>query len=504
MSYNNINEAIAKLEELEATIAAYNHAMGVMWVDAATAAPEDSAEGRGRTMQVLSGVVYKLWADPASLEAASYLTAYAGELDQQTLRRAELLKKGCEQTSRIPEDEYIAYQLLLNEADGVWKKAKANNDFASFAPVLEKIVEFNRKFAGYYNPDIEPYNALLNEYEEGLTMATLDEFFATLREKLVPVIKAIGETEQLDDSFLWGHFEVEPQRRFSDRLMESLGIDPAHCSIAETEHPFTSGFNTKDVRLTTHYYTDWVANSMYAVIHEGGHALYELGGDPAYDHTFLQGGVSMSLHESQSRFYENMVGRSRAYAALILPVMQEIFPQQMADVTAEQLYKAINKAEPSLIRIEADELTYANHIMVRYEIEKQLIAGTLSVADVPAEWNRLYKEYLGVDVPDDAKGCLQDSHWSGGSFGYFPSYALGSAYAAQMASVMQEQLGASIDELIARGEMNTITAWLKENIHRHGQLYKPGELLEKCCGKFDASYYTDYLVKKYSELYGLA
>jgi len=211
----------------------------------------------------------------------------------------------------------------------------------------------------------------------------------------------------------------------------------------------------------------------------------------------------MSLHESQSRFYENMVGRSRAYAALILPVMQEIFPQQMAGVTAEQLYKAINKAEPSLIRIEADELTYANHIMVRYEIEKQLIAGTLSVADVPAEWNRLYKEYLGVDVPDDAKGCLQDSHWSGGSFGYFPSYALGSAYAAQMASVMQEQLGASIDELIARGEMNTITAWLKENIHRHGQLYKPGELLEKCCGKFDASYYTDYLVKKYSELYEL-
>ena len=176
MSYNNINEAIAKLEELEATIAAYNHAMGVMWVDAATAAPEDSAEGRGRTMQVLSGVVYKLWADPASLETASYLTAHAGELDQQTLRRAELLKKGCEQTSRIPEDEYIAYQLLLNEADGVWKKAKANNDFASFAPVLEKIVEFNRKFAGYYNPDIEPYNALLNEYEEGLTMATLDEF----------------------------------------------------------------------------------------------------------------------------------------------------------------------------------------------------------------------------------------------------------------------------------------------------------------------------------------
>ena len=239
MSYNNINEAIAKLEELEATIAAYNHAMGVMWVDAATAAPEDSAEGRGRTMQVLSGVVYKLWADPASLEVASYLTAHAGELDQQTLRRAELLKKGCEQTSRIPEDEYIAYQLLLNEADGVWKKAKANNDFASFAPVLEKIVEFNRKFAGYYNPDIEPYNALLNEYEEGLTMATLDEFFATLREKLVPVIKAIGKTEQLDDSFLWGHFEVEPQRRFSDRLMESLGIDPAHCSIAETEHPCT-------------------------------------------------------------------------------------------------------------------------------------------------------------------------------------------------------------------------------------------------------------------------
>ncbi|MBP3427639.1 MAG: carboxypeptidase M32 [Clostridia bacterium] len=502
MAYESVKAALERLCELESTIAAYNHAMSVMGVDASTAAPSDSAQGRGRSMEVLSGVVYGLVADPANEELADYLIAHGDELDAPSLRRAQLLRKSCLQMSRIPKEEHVAYAVLLNEADTVWRRAKNENDFASFAPLLEKIVAYNRKFAGYYNPDVPAYDALLNEYEEGLTMQTLDAFFAMLRSELVPLIHAIGEKEQIDDSFLHGEYPIETQRAFSDYLMQVMGIDKTRCTIAETEHPFTAGFNNHDVRITTHYHEDDVASSMFSVIHEGGHALYELGYDDAYNHTALQGGAAMSIHESQSRFYENIIGRSLAFIRLIFPKMQELFPQQLAGVTAEQVYRAVNKAQPSLIRTEADELTYALHIMVRYELEKQLIAGTLEVRDLPQAWNAMMKEYLGVDVPDDARGVLQDTHWSGGMIGYFPSYALGSAYAAQMLDVMEQEIG-DTQALVAAGELDKVTAWLKAHIHTHGCLYKPGELFERSCGVFDAKHYTDYLKKKFTALYGL-
>ena len=245
-----------------------------------------------------------------------------------------------------------------------------------------------------------------------------------------------------------------------------------------------------------------MASSMYSVIHEGGHALYELGCGDEYDRCLLSGGVSMGIHESQSRFYENIIGRSLSFIKLIYPKLQELFPEQLAGVTAEDFYRAVNKAEPSLIRTEADDLTYTLHVMVRYEIEKQLINGTLSVQDVPAAWNRLYQQYLGVDVPSDTLGCLQDSHWSGGMIGYFPSYALGSAYGPQMLAVMEQQIG-SVDALIEAGQICVVTNWLKDKIHRHASFYKPGQLFEMVCGKFDAKYYTDYLMMKYSALYNL-
>jgi len=502
MSYTDLSSAIAKLNELEATSAAYGHAMGVLSVDASTAAPSESAEGRGRTMAVLSGLVYGLVANPENQALIAYLNDHAAELDAPTRRRAELLKKQADQLSRIPQDEYVAYNVLLNKADGIWRKAKNDNDFALFAPVLEEIVAFNRKFAGYYNADLPPYDALLNEYEEGLTTETLDAFFSQLRSALVPLIHAISEKQSPDTSFLEAAYPIEDQRKFSAYLMEVMGIDSGRCTIAETEHPFTAGFNNHDVRITTHYHENNVASSMYSVIHEGGHALYELGCADEYNFTCLQGGAAMSIHESQSRFYENLIGRSKEFIELILPKMQELFPTQLENVTAEEIYRAVNKAQPSLIRTEADELTYSLHIMVRYELEKQLIAGTLSVRDVPDAWNRMYKEYLGVDVPTDSEGCLQDTHWAGGMFGYFPSYALGSAYGAQMLCVMESELG-PIAELIKANNIPAITAWLGEHFHRHGQLHKPGHLFEMTCGKFDPKFYTDYLTKKFTELYEL-
>ena len=502
MKYESVSQAVAALKKQQAVMAAYHHALGVLYLDATTAAPSDTWEGRGKTMEIMSEITYKLSTDPENEELLSYLEENLAELDAQTKREVEVLRKGFDQTKKIPAEEYIAYSVLQNDAQAVWAKAKNENDFAAFAPYLEKIMDFNRKFAGYYNADMKPYDALLNEYEEGLNMETLDAFFAQLRSAIVPLIAKIQEAEQIEDSFLYKHYPVEIQRKFSDYLMEVLGMDRSHCGIAETEHPYTTNFNNKDVRITTHYHEDNLVSSMFSVIHEGGHALYELGADDQYNYTALSGGVSMGIHESQSRFYENIIGRSRAFVQAIFPKVQELFPAQLEGVDAEMFYRAINKAEPSLIRTEADELTYALHVMVRYEIEKQLIGGALTVAEVPAEWKRLYKEYLGVDVPNDTKGCLQDSHWSGGMVGYFPSYALGSAYGPQMLSKMEAQLG-DIWADVAKGDLSRVTGWLKENIHRHASFKKPGALFEEVCGKFDASYYTDYLTKKYTELYNL-
>ena len=502
MKYETVEQALAAMDKFQQTKAAYDHAVSVISLDASTAAPSDSWEGRGRTMGIMSQMMYDLETDPEIGQWLSVLEAHRSELTDQRKRQAEVIRKNYDMTNKIPAEEYVSYNVLLNDAQAVWEKAKKEDDFASFAPYLEKIVDFNRKFAGYYHPDLKPYDALLNEYEEGMTMETLDAFFAQLRAAIVPLVTKIQASEQIDDSFLDQSYPVDLQKKFSDYLMEVMGLDRRHCGIAESEHPFTLNFNNKDVRITTHYHEKNPTFSMYSVIHEGGHALYELGADDCYNYTALAGGVSMGIHESQSRFYENIIGRSEAFIHAVFPKLKELFPRQLENVDADMFYRAVNKAQPSLIRTEADELTYANHVMVRYEIEKQLIEGTLEVKDVPAVWNRLYKEYLGVDVPNDREGCLQDSHWSGGAIGYFPSYALGSAYGAQMLSRMQEDLGGIYAD-VARGDLSNITAWLREHIHRHASFKKPGELFEAVCGTFDASYYTEYLTRKYTKLYNL-
>ena len=502
MNYETLEQALAAMDLYQQTKAAYDHAMGVLYLDATTVAPGEVWEGLGKTMEILSGITYKLETDEQIGQWLACLDAHREELDPVRLRQMEVIRKNYQQTRKFPQEEYVEFTVLQSEAQNVWQKAKNEDDFSSFAPYLEKLVNFTRKFAGYYNPDLPAYDALLNEYEEGMTTETLDAFFSCLRETIVPLIKKIRDAEQIDDSFLYRQYPVETQRKFSDYLMEVMGMDRSRCTIAETEHPYTTNFNNKDVRITTHYYEDNLVSSMYSVIHEGGHALYELGADDCYNYTALANGVSMGIHESQSRFYENIIGRSEAFIHAIFPKIKELFPKQLEDVDEIMFYRAVNKAEPSLIRTEADELTYCLHIMVRYEIEKQLIAGTLAVKDVPGEWKRLYKEYLGIDVPNDREGCLQDGHWSGGSIGYFPSYALGSAYGAQMLHRMEADLG-DIWTDVASGDLSKVTLWLKERIHCHASFKKPGELLEAVCGPFDPGFYTEYLTKKYTKLYNL-
>lgn len=496
-----LKEALQQLELLQKKLYAYTCADSALFLDSVTVAPKNTAEGRGVALGILAGERQKLITDPETGKLLEFLREHMEELGELERREVEELWRGYERMVRIPAEEYMEYAMLTNEASDVWHRAKENNDFELFRPVLERLVEFNRKFAGYYDDTKKPYDALLNEYERGTDMEYLDAFFTQIRETLVPLIHEIGQAQQIDDSFLHRHYPVEDQRRFSDYLMEVLQLDRGHCTIGETEHPFTLEFNNKDVRITTNYKENSVAESMYSVIHEGGHAKYELGIRDDLQYTCLAGGVSMGVHESQSRFYENIIGRSREFVEAIFPKMQEFFPEQLSDVTAEQMYRAVNRVEPSLIRTEADELTYCLHVMIRYEIEKQLIDGSLAVKDVPEVWNRLYKEYLGIDVPDDRRGCLQDSHWSGGSFGYFPSYALGSAYGAQML----QNMGKDIDVWgpVAKGDLSAVSGWLREKIHQYGSLMEPTDVVKNACGDFDPAVYTDYLMKKYRGIYGL-
>jgi len=498
----NLQEALSALDALQRKMAAYNHAIGLLYYDGATAAPSGTAANRGESMAILGEAVYQMATGKDTEELLDALWAQKDALEEPQTRMVYLMRKSLVEMRKIPMDEYIAYTRLVNEAEAVWHKAKNENDYPAFAPYIDKIVETNKRFAGYVRPEMDAYEYCLDNYEEGLTRKTCEQFFSALREQLVPLIQKVCASEhQPDTALLKFHAPVEKQRILSDYLMDVLGMDREHCTIAETEHPFTTGFTKYDCRITTHYHEDALASSLYSVVHEGGHGMYDMGVKDEFAYTCLGNGVSMAVHESQSRFFENIIGRSRSFVSLIAPKLRELFPE-LKDASDEALYRAFNESHPSLIRTEADELTYCLHIMVRYELEKALFDGKITSAELPAEWNRLYKEYLGVDVPDDKHGVLQDTHWSGGMFGYFPSYALGSAYGAQLLKKMEETV--DVYGSVANGDLSPVREWLRENIWQHGCLYTPSVLMEKAFGgKFDASFYVDYLKEKFADIYQL-
>ena len=498
-------DLIKKLDELERSLYVFRHLSSLVELDAMTAAPQDSTSGRSVVTEYLSKERYGLFASDRTGELLEQLTEQKANLPERIARQAEFLKRDYDRMKAIPQEEYVQYDVLVSEAQNVWVKAKRDNDFASFGPYLEKIVETQLRFIDYWDPKHEkkPYDVLLNEYEYGLTEEFLDDFFAHLKQTIVPLVRTISEKGwQPRSDFLHREAPLEKQRVLSDYLMEALTIDRAHCSIGETEHPFTLEFNRDDVRITTHYYLNEVMSSFYSVMHEGGHALYELHTGDELRFTSLASGASSSIHESISRFFENIIGRSRGFCDFILPKMKELFPEQFADVSEEEYYRAVNIARPSLIRTESDELTYCLHVMVRYEIEKGLIKGEIKVGDLPRIWQEKMKEYLGVDVPNDTKGVLQDSHWSGGAFGYFPTYALGNAYGAQMCEQMRQDV--DVDSCCVKGDLAPIVEWLTEHVFRYGCLIDPAPLFEQYCGaKFTPEPYCRYLKKKYSEIYGL-
>ena len=498
-----LQQARKELMQLQEKMSAYDHAMGLIAYDGDTTAPPGTAGNRAHALGILSEITYQLATGRETVALLEYLDENKAALTDKERRMVYLLIKDIRFMQKIPLDEYVAYEKLVVESQDVWRRAKENNDFAAFAPYLEKIFESRVRFARYAAPDTDPYDFWLNEYEPGLNREKCEAFFSRLKARLVPLIRACGNKPQVSDACLHGDFPEDGQEKLALWVMEVMGLDREHVGLATTEHPFTTSLGSHlDERITTHYHREDVSSSLFSVIHEGGHALYDTGSDGELAYTVLDGGVSMGIHESQSRFYENILGRSAAFVRFLFPKVKELFPEQMRGVSWQDFHRAVNRVQPSLIRTEADEVTYSLHGMIRYELEKLVLAGELKVADLPGAWNRLYGEYLGVDVPDDTRGVLQDSHWSFGAIGYFPSYALGSAYGAQFLKKMRETV--DVDACLERGDFSPINAWNREHIWHSGSLYPPAELLDRVLGEpFDPACYLDYLEGKCREIYGL-
>lgn len=464
--------------------------------------PPEAVAYRSKQLSVINGIMYDMSTSAEYVEAVKILNENSKNIDPDLAHEAEVECERIKRIARVPKDELLAFSEMLNMAYPAYVEAKLSNDFEKFRPYLEKIVDFKRKYVEYVKTDdLSGYDVLLSEFEHGYTAADYDKFFDELREKLVPFIKKIAGKSDVPE-FAKKTYPKEKQSAFCDYLRDVMCFDRKRTAVLSSEHPFTANNGCHDVRITNHYYEDNFISSIFSAIHEMGHGLYELQIDEKYEGTGCSGGASLAIHESQSRLMENMIGRSLAFWQTHFPKLKGIFADELDGVTAEDMFKYVNRVEYSLIRTEADELTYPIHVLIRYEIEKMLMSGKLSVKDVPSEWNKKYKEYLNVDVPSDKDGCLQDMHWSDGSIGYFPTYALGSAYAAQIYHAMSKDI--DIDEEIKKGNIGGIAAWLKEHLHKYGASKYPKELIKLATGEdFSPNYYVDYLIDKYSKIYNV-
>lgn len=497
-----LQETIEKFKEKIHHITALGNSVSLMHWDGATGAPKNGVDYRSRNIGLISSEIFKMSiTDDGMKDMINELYEHKEELDDLTYLCVKYYKEEIEKLKKIPPEDYRRYMELKVKASHVWEEAREKSDFNMFAPYLQQIVDYNKKFISYRGYVDHPYNTLLDDYEKGMTIDILDEFFNELKATIVPLVKKINtEGRQINADLLFQNYDKEGQEKLSYSILKRMGFDLDSGMLKESAHPFTLSLNIKDVRITTRYLANNVASAMFSTLHEGGHGLYEQNIDIKYEGTPIAEGTSMGIHESQSRFYENILGRNYYLWTYLYPELQGIFKDQLGQVSLEDFYLAINKAEPSLIRVEADELTYSLHIMVRYEIEKGLMDGSILVEDLPQVWNEKYKEYLGIEPSHDGEGVLQDVHWSDGLFGYFPSYALGNAFASQFAHVMEKSL--NIDSLLEEGNFQPINDWLKEQIHQYGKSETPEEILKRVTGEgLNPRYFTDYLHEKYSKIY---
>ena len=484
------------------TIQAYQLATNTISFEQMTFAPEKGIPYSNEMLAILQKECFQHENNPETIQQ---IKEYLSRLNSRSLEYKEVslrLQKIAD-TQDIPSDEYQAYMQLRNDSTMIWHQAKTNNDYELFKPYLKNVVESTLKISSYssrFNPD-KPYDYLLDLYEKGMTEEKYDAFFSKIKESIIPLIKKVKDSSYtIHDDLLHVPVEIDKQDIFMKEVLRYLQADSKRVYLSTTEHPFTSSFSPDDARITTHYYPDSFLSAILSTVHEYGHALYGLQVDKEFAGTMFYEPYC-AAHESQSRFLENYIGRSKGFWKALLPTLQEQFPI-FQNTTLDELYEMINKSECSCIRTEADELTYPLHVLIRYEIEKEMVNGTLDYDQLPEIWANKYENYLQIRPKTNAEGVLQDIHWSDGSIGSFPSYALGSAYAAQLYATMKKQI--DIEDVLQSNHFEIITEWLKENVHKYGASLSMEEIVEKVTKEpFNPDYYINYLVDKYTTLYKL-
>lgn len=497
----NLNEEFEKLKEYISKVDKLSQSISLIHWDMRTEMPVKAGNSRTEVLEFLSAEQFKLLTSDRVKDFIDLLSPYKKNMDRIQRRMLEELTRTYNETKKLPEDRYVAFVGACSKSEIAWEKAKELSNFEIFKPHLKAMVDFQNEFISYWGYSNNKYDTLLDKYEIGLTVQKLDIIFKELRDGIVEILDQIRKNgKKIKRDFLTGEFDIGKQKLLSFELLKSIGFDFEAGVLAESVHPFTINMGNKDVRLTTSYNENELTSAIYSSIHEGGHGIYEQNISDDLENTGLQTGASMAIHESQSRFYENIIGRSKEFCRFLLPMIQNYF-EDFKNISLQEFYESINYVEPSLIRVEADELTYGLHIIIRYEIEKELINGNVTVDELPSIWNKKYMEYLGVKPLNDAEGILQDVHWSDGSFGYFPSYALGNLYGAQMYyKLLQEKPEVMND--IAKGKFDVVNEWLKEKVHKYGAQYKPEELIEKITGEeLNSKYFIKYLKDKYLEVY---
>jgi carboxypeptidase Taq len=501
----NMNTPLAELNARLAIISDLKEAGALLSWDQHTYMPPGATAARGQQLATLNKLTHQLLTDPAIGELLSALEAMPLTPDSDEAQLVKQARRVYARATRLPGDFVEAFAKLRTEAQQRWAEARRAKDFEQFAPLLARIVEMTRQEADYLGYPDHPYDALLDGYEPGARTAEVRRVFAELKEALVALLQAIRTSgRELSDAPLRQPFDEAKQEAFVLEIAQAFGYDLSRGRLDRTVHPFAQSISKYDVRITTRYHPEYLVPALFGTLHETGHALYEQGVADEYYRSLLGMVQSLGLHESQSRLWENLVGRSFGFWQYAYPKLQAYFPQQLEAVPLEDFYAAINRVTPSLIRVEADEVTYNLHIMLRFELELALLEGTLAVSDVPEAWNAKVEEYLGITPPDDAQGCLQDIHWSMGGIGYFPTYTLGNIMSVQLFEAAK-RAHPEIEAEIASGRFATLLAWLREHVHRHGGKYNPNEVLVRATGStLDAGPYVSYLRAKYGALYGLA
>ena len=471
--------------------------------DDSTGATKKSFNERNEVLNYFQSLLFARSVSKEYQQIIADLDKYYNSLSNKYKRIVDLSKKDLAMNVKVPIEVMNEYQKACSDAFYYWDNAKNKSDYSIYKPYLEKVINLQKQVGLYMKDDnTSLYDTFLDMYEEGISSVELNNFFATLKGRIVPLLKKINESNiKINDSFLTRKIDKNSQMDMGKLMARKVGFDFSMGMVKESEHPFTNLISSHDVRITTHIYENNFISNLFSMAHEGGHGIYEQNISKRFEASILKNAASLAYHESQSRFFENIVARSKPFSKYIFPLLQRKANGVLDDISWEEYYLAINKVEPSLIRTEADELTYCLHVMVRYEIEKMMLEDGFDFNTLPTLWNQKYKEYLGVDVPNDKEGVLQDVHWTSG-VGYFFSYALGNAYSAQIYNAMKTDL--NIDELLESGNIKPIINWLKSHMYKYGSMLKPKELIKAITNEeFNPEYYCKYLEEKYSKIYQL-